>query len=388
MVAIQTRQQDTAEIPRNTILIGDALATLRTLPSRCVQCVVTSPPYYELRDYGVPGQYGLEPTLDAWLDRMMAVFDEVHRVLKPTGTLWLNIGDSYANDDKWGGATSGKHAQGLHGETSIGRKKRRTGFKPKDLMLVPFRLALALQAAGWWVRSDIIWNKPAPMPESVTDRPTRAHEYVFLLTRSERYYYDAAAIREPLAAKTYTTFGIPHKPQGNDALGNVKSDNWGRTIAERRPKVWTASAEPHDKQRGHSRRHAGFNDHWDHITKAEQQALGCNKRDVWTVAAANFPEAHYATFPPALIEPMILAGSRPGDLVLDPFMGSGTTAVVAAQHGRDYLGIELSHEYAEMARRRIAEEGRPVVLKRKQRAGMRKAGVEQKSLLELLEAVE
>jgi DNA modification methylase len=390
------------EAPRNQVLQGDALETLRSLPSRSAQCIITSPPYYALRDYGVEGQIGLEPSLEAYFERLLPVFDELHRVLRLNGTLWLNIGDSYANDEKWGGATGGKHAGGLHGEP-VGRARRKTGLKPKELMLVPFRLALALQAAGWWVRQTIIWDKPNPMPESVTDRCTQSHEYLFLLTRSERYYFDAAAIRTPLAEKTFTTFGISHAAQGNDALGGVKSDNWGRTVAVRQPKTWktpagwdtTTGEGGHtsihrsgraDKQRGHSRRHAGFNDRWDAMTKAEQQALGANKRSVWTVATEPFTDAHFATFPARLIEPCILAGSRPGDLVLDPFGGSGTTGAVAAHHERDYLLIELNPAYVEMARQRIAEEGRPVVLKRRQRRQMRAAGIQQPSLLDMVEA--
>ena len=364
---------DAKSAPRNTILEGDALATLRGLPSRSVQCVITSPPYYGLRDYGTPGQYGLEPTLEGYLDRMVAVFDEVFRVLRPDGVCWLNIGDSY---NAYNGNAGLGGPVGL--TQSIARPRLPSGYgrvnkalKPKDLMLVPFRLALALQAAGWYVRSDIIWHKPAPMPESVTDRPTRAHEYIFLLTRSERYHFDAAAIREPAkdADRAERISAPSNWSMADGAHGTIHPLVRGRRA---------------DKQRGHSRRHAGFNDRWDAMTHAEQMAHGCNKRDVWTVAAANFPEAHYATFPPALIEPMILAGSRPGDLILDTFMGSGTVGVVARQLGRDYLGIELSHEYAEMARRRIAEEGRPVVLKRKQRHEMRQAGVTQASLLDVV----
>lgn len=376
---------DAKSAPRNTILEGDALAMLRSLPSRSVQCVITSPPYYGLRDYGTPGQYGLEPTLDGYLDRLVAVFDEVFRVLRPDGVCWLNIGDSYAGS--WGNYAPGGIKGQQRTQTEEGKRWKRKayddtmmlpptakpqrGIKAKDLLLVPFRLALALQTAGWYVRSDIIWHKPAPMPESVQDRPTRAHEYIFLLTRSERYHYDAAAIREPAkdADRAERISAPSNWSMADGAHGTIHPLVRGRRA---------------DKQRGHSRRHAGFNDRWDAMTHAEQMAHGCNKRDVWTVAAANFPEAHYATFPPALIEPMILAGSRPGDLILDPFMGSGTVGVVARQLGRDYLGIELNHEYAEMARRRIAEEGRPVVLKRKQRHEMRQAGVTQASLLDVV----
>ena len=348
--------------PRNTILEGDALSVLRGLPSRSVQCVITSPPYFWLRDYGVEGQYGLEPTIDEYLDRMVAVFDEVFRVLKPTGTCWLNIGDAYANDGKWGGHTSGKHVAALRGQL-IGRGRRYTGLKPKDLMLIPFRLALALQAVGWYVRSDIIWAKPNPMPESVTDRPTRAHEYIFLLTRSERYYYDATAITEPV------TGGSHPRTAGRNSRKYVDRDP-----AHLRAGVTPKSARPGSGIKANSSFHAVVND----------LVLRRNRRSVWTVATDPFPDAHYAVFPTELIGPMVLAGSRPGDLILDPFIGSGTVGVVARQLGRDYLGIELSHEYAEMARRRIAEEGRPVVLKRKQRREMRQVGVTQASLLDVV----
>lgn len=369
---------------QDVILQGDALMTLRQLPSGIAHCCVTSPPYWNQRDYGVPGQIGLEATIEEYVARMVEIFAEVKRVLRPDATLWLNLGDAYANDGKWGGSTSGKHAQGLHGETSIGRNKRRTGLPPKSLIGLPWRVVFALQEAGWILRSDIIWHKLNPMPESVGDRPTRAHEYIFLLSASVCYYYDAAAIREPLAEKTYTTFGSKHRPQGNDALGQVKSDNWGRTVGERKPKVWKTpagwdtstgdgghgsfhrngraqGAQRSDKQRGHSRRHAGFNDRWDAMSKEQQQSLGANKRDVWSLGTYAFPGAHFATFPPKLIEPCILAGCPSGGLVLDPFFGAGTTGVVARRHSRHYLGVELNPAYVEMAEARIAEERQPVL---------------------------
>lgn len=339
------------------IIHGDALATLRLLPSESVHCVVTSPPYFGLRDYGVDGQLGLEATPAEYIAVMVAVFAEVRRVLRADGTLWLNMGDSSANDGKWGGSSSGKHAQGLHGSTGIGRRKRTTGLKPKDLVGMPWRLAFALQADGWCLRSDIIWHKSNPMPESVTDRPTRAHEYIFLFSKSARYYYDADAIREPIKPKTLTTYGCSVKSsKGNDALGGVKADNWARSITVRGPKLRST-----DKQRGHSRRHAGFNARWDAMTKAEQQAMGANKRDVWTVGTRPYRGAHFATFPPALIEPCILAGCPTGGVILDPFMGAGTVGVVARRHSRHYLGIELNTEYIALAEARIADEIQPVL---------------------------
>lgn len=333
----KAKQADAPAIPRNTILEGDALAVLRSLPSRSVQCVITSPPYFGLRDYGVAGQIGLETELEDYLAKMLAVFDEVFRVLKPTGTCWLNIGDSYAGNVHTG--TYGKNRAWVGENGGPTGKRVPHGLKPKDLMLIPFRLALALQQAGWWIRQVNIWDKPNCFPESVTDRPTTSHEYVFLLARSERYYYDAAAIAEPA---NYPVGSRENAPQGS--FNGKHGHGAFRAIRDTR-----------------------------------------NKRSVWTVNTDAFPDAHYAVFPTDLIEPMVLAASRPGDLVLDPFIGSGTTAVVAVQHGRDYLGIELNHEYAEMARRRIAEEGRPVVLPRKQRQQMRQKGITQSSLLDVAE---
>lgn len=212
-------------------------------------------------------------------------------------------------------------------------------FKAKDLVSIPQMVAFALQADGWWLRSDIIWHKPNPMPESVTDRPTSAHEYFLLLSKSARYYYDAAAIRERPSREYWQESVGPEYMTAQDGRNDGGKPN-GRI---RRT----------DKKRGHGRRHAGFNDRWDHMTREDQQALGANKRDVWTVATKPFPGAHFAVFPPKLIEPCILAGSPIGGTVLDPFSGSGTTGIVAAMHGRNYVGIELNPAYAEMSRRRI-----------------------------------
>lgn len=364
--------------PRNVILQGDVLDRLRELPNESVQCVVTSPPYWNLRDYGMPGQIGLEATPDEWLARMVAVFAEVRRVLREDGTLWCNIGDAYAS--AW--SCSRRNIIGNESPSDDDRRINRLagGLKEKDLIGLPWMLAFALRADGWYLRSDIVWAKPNPMPESVTDRPTRSHEYLFLLAKSRHYHYDADAIREPIRPKTFTTYGTKHHAQGNDALGKVKSDNWGRTVTERRPRVkvpagWETGLGTHgsyhrdgraigvvDKHRGHSRRHDGFNARWDAMEKDEQQANGANKRDVWTIATQPFSEAHFATFPTALIEPCIAAGARAGDLVLDPFMGSGTVGVVCRRMGRDYLGIELNPAYVAMAGRRIAREQQPMLL--------------------------
>jgi DNA modification methylase len=305
---------------------GDALTVLRTLPDGIAQTCVTSPPYWGLRDYGATGQLGLEPTPEQYVGNMVEVFREVRRVLRDDGTLWLNLGDSYVST-----APGTRNAPMPKGSLTNAdqwanvRPLTPTGLKPKDLVGIPWHVAFALQADGWWLRSDIVWAKPNPMPESVMDRPSRAHEYVFLLAKSERYFYDADAIREPLSAKTLTTFGTGRHSKGTDALGKIASHNWTESVPERRPRL--------DGNGGYA---------------------GANRRDVWTVATQCFAEAHFATFPEALVTPCVLAGSRPGDLVLDPFAGSGTTGVVALRHGRRFVGVELSPAYCAMARRRIA----------------------------------
>ena len=306
------------------ILVGDVRDRLREMADESVDCVVTSPPYFGLRDYGMAGQIGLEETLDGYLDTLVDVFREVRRVLRGNGTLWLNIGDSYANDGKWGGTSGGKHVCALHGNSGIGRGRRTTRLKPKDLMMVPARLALALQADGWWVRQDIIWAKPNPMPESISDRCTKAHEYLFHLAKAARYYFDATAIKElAVAAGDLGSFdGGPQRQR------NGSNSNAGRNY--RRPR------------RGD-------------VVKSD--GLARNKRSVWTVATQPFAEAHFATFPPDLVEPCILAGCRPGGIVLDPFFGAGTTGLVANRLGRSCIGIELNPDYVEIARRRIAADG-------------------------------
>lgn len=316
------------------VLVGDALAQLRTLPGASVQCCITSPPYYGLRDYGAEGQIGLEPTPAEYVGRLVAVFREVRRVLVDTGTLWLNLGDSYSGSGKGG-------EDPTIGERNLGGlsypKMVRGGAKPKDLLGIPWLVAFGLRADGWWLRSDIIWAKSNPMPESVTDRPTRSHEYVFLLSKSERYYYDAAAIRETARATT-----------SHDATGpGYEAPGQAPQTGTRRP----------DKQRGHGRRHAGFDDRWDAMPKAVQQSFGRNKRDVWTVATEPYPEAHWAVMPEALVEPMVMAGCPAGGVVLDPFAGSGTTLAVAMRLGRHAIGVELNPAYVALIQRRAAQPG-------------------------------
>jgi len=292
-----------------TILTGDVLHRIKEIPDQTVQCVVTSPPYWGLRDYGHDGQLGLEPTPEAYVENMVQVFREVRRILKDDGVLWLNLGDSYAGGGRGGQSTQKRSANwqpeyALHGHTP-------EGLKQKDLVGIPWRVAFALQADGWWLRQDIIWHKPNPMPESVTDRCTKAHEYVFMLTKSARYYFDNQAIKEP--AETTNT---GHRFGGNK-YGDF-DDKFHRTKGE----IYTATGTR-------------------------------NKRSVWSICPKPFRGAHFAVMPEALCEPPILATSQPDDLVFDPFTGSGTVATVALRHGRNYLGIELNPEYTQIAYNRI-----------------------------------
>ena len=269
------------DLSDSLLLEGDALHILSTLPDESVQAVVTSPPYWGLRDYGIHGQIGLEAALTQYLNRLVAVFNEVRRVLRNDGVFWLNIGDGYTSGNRgWRAPDKKNPARAM----SV-RPDTPEGLKSKDLIGVPWRLAFALQEDGWYLRSDVIWNKPNAMPESVKDRPTRSHEYIFMLTKSEKYYYDYEASREMSGGK---------------------------------PR---------------------------------------NRRTVWDINTQPFPDAHFATFPTALIEPCILSSSRPGDFVLDPFLGSGTVGVVCRQTKRRFLGIELNPEYLAIARRRIRIEG-------------------------------
>jgi DNA modification methylase len=326
----------------NRIVCGDALETLRTLPDESVQCCITSPPYWGLRDYGVDGQLGLEKTPEEYIAKMVEVFREVRRVLRRDGTLWLNIGDSYAA----GGRGQGECKQRTNKGSNLPPLKPPTGYKPKDLVGIPWMLAFALRADGWYLRSDIIWSKPNPMPESVTDRPTKAHEYLFLMSKSQKYFYDAEAIKEPVN-------GTAHR------RGKIKTpDGWdtgpgghGSYHREGREKGKTRGVTPKSTPAGSGIKanesfHAAT---WDLVETR-------NRRSVWTIPTHPFPEAHFATFPPDLVKPCILAGSRQGDVVLDPFGGSGTVGAVARNLGRDYVLIELSPAYMEMAEARIKRE--------------------------------
>ena len=267
-----------------SVLEGDCIESMREMPSGSVNTCVTSPPYFGLRDYGHAGQIGLEPTPEAFVARMVEVFREVHRVLRDDGTLWLNLGDSYNGSNRGAGGHVENTKEAYVPPTGT-PPTRVPGLKPKDLIGIPWRVAFALQADGWYLRQDIIWHKPNPMPESVTDRCTKSHEYIFLLSKSQRYHFDSAAMQEPAVS----------------AAGDTR-----------------------------------------------------NRRSVWTVATRPFEGAHFATFPPDLIEPCVLAGAPEGGMVLDPFAGSGTTGMVAMKHGRRFVGCELNPEYCAIARARIA----------------------------------
>lgn len=291
------------------ILCGDSTEMLKTIPEGMADCCVTSPPYYGLRDYGKEGQIGLEESPEEYIEKLVRVFREVKRVLRDDGTLWLNIGDSYCETGDKGNYKDPKNPEGRNGQ-SVARNKRIDGIKSKDLIGIPWMLAFALRADGWYLRQDIIWHKTNPMPESVRDRCTKSHEYIFLFSKKPKYYFDIEAIKE-----------------------NAKPDN---SVRDR----------DHTKLNNTPGRTRMGGLKTNHYTKR-------NKRDVWRIATRPYKEAHFATFPEQLIEPCILAGSRPNGIVLDPFFGSGTTGVVAEKFGRRYIGIELNEEYVELAKKRL-----------------------------------
>ena len=327
-----------------TIHVGDCLDTLRRMPDGSVQCCVTSPPYWGLRDYGHDGQIGLESTPEAYVVRMVEVFREVRRVLRDDGTLWLNLGDSYAGGGKGGG---GSFQEERPGWSARGRMDGH-GLKPKDLVGIPWRVAFAFQADGWYLRQDIIWHKPNPMPESVRDRCTKSHEYVFLLSKSERYYYDAEAVSEPVSVSTTARLSQP------SLLLQAGSDRVpGKTNG---PMKAVGPRFGGDKY--------GDSDDSKHATKSGNvyqipDANGRrNRRSVWTITTKPFSGAHFAVMPPDLADPCIRAGCPEGGVVLDPFGGAGTVGLVADRLGRDAVLCELNPEYAELARRRIADDNR------------------------------
>lgn len=321
----------------NLIEFGDCREIMRQWAAQGLkaQACVTSPPYFGLRDYGHEGQIGLEQTPEDYIAALVEVFRCVRDVLADDGTLWLNIGDSYVSHKPRSGAT---HAQSSgFGDQSVAFSaaqkatdlRGKGGLKDKDLIGIPWMLAFALRADGWYLRQDIIWHKPNPMPESVRDRCTKAHEYIFLLSKSDRYFYDVDAAKEP-AVGGNTGKAASFKREGSKREQNIPGQGYGTHRPDREDVAYNGEKR--------------------------------NRRSVWSVPVRPYKGAHFATFPPALIEPCILAGSRTGDIVLDPFMGSGTTAAVALQHGRQYMGCELNSEYGPLQQERIAKATPAVVV--------------------------
>lgn len=299
----------------NKIYNENCLSLASRMPDNFIDCVITSPPYYGLRDYGTDGQFGLEETPEKFVENLVNLFREVRRTMKDTGTLWLNLGDSY------NGNSTNRTGQNGYNDGRENRSERFSvgginGLKPKDLIGIPWMVAFALRADGWYLRQDIIWHKPNPMPESVTDRCTKAHEYIFLLSKSQKYFYDIEPIREPIKDNCDGSIrAIARTASG--ALGGENKHN----IEER----------------------------------IYNEIKGANKRSVWSVTTKPFKEAHFATFPEDLIEPCVLAGCPKGGLIYDPFGGAGTTAKVAVKHGRNYILSEINPDYIKIAEKRIRD---------------------------------
>ena len=378
-------------------ICGDSLQELRKLPAESVQCCVTSPPYWGLRDYGIDPTswpeityapmaglpevtippmeaiHGLEPDPLSYVGHAVSIFREVLRVLRGDGVLWLNLGDCYATGAGKVGACpggseqgkgwrgdrppSGKHAyinpqeeQRPKGPHTQPNRMPQKGLKPKDLTGIPWRVALALQADGWYLRSDIIWHKPNPMPESVRDRPTKAHEYIFLLSKSEHYFYDAAAIKEPCSDNTNARGENVNLPNGWHNAGNYHGATPGRSNGV----GWGYATEekPRTKGRKTAQNGSGIKNNASMDAALVTMPETRNKRSVWTVTTQGFAEAHFATFPPALIRPCILAGSNSGDTILDVFGGSGTTGMVAEEYGRNSILIDINPNYIELQKAR------------------------------------
>jgi DNA modification methylase len=362
----------------NKIYHMDCLEGLKHLPENSIDCCVTSPPYWGLRDYGVTGQIGLEPTTQEFVAKMVEVFEEVRRVLKKDGTLWLNIGDSYAGGGRAGNNPEyyGKHKMfGKDGWNAgiFGKPQKISGnLKRKDLVGIPWMLAFALRKAGWYLRQDIIWSKPNPMPESVTDRCTKSHEYLFLLTKSAKYYYDADAIRTTSKNYKDDLRRISSQTEGHKSIPDAKInglrereycarnprpgiDNRGGNQASKKgipktkiPGGWDTGKGAHGTIHRENRTEAAY-------SEVELKA-GANKRSVWTVPTQPMPEAHFATFPEELITDCIKAGCPIKGTVIDPFMGAGTTALVARKLGRNFIGFELNADYIKIANKRLYKE--------------------------------
>ncbi len=304
----------------NKIYNGNCLEVLKTFPDNSIDCCITSPPYYGLRDYGMIKQIGLEETPELYIEKLVQVFTEVKRVLKPEGTLWLNLGDSYCTTPK-GNIGTGLNGLRFGANEPTYNKSKLQGLKNKDLIGIPWMAAFALRSDGWYLRQDIIWSKPNPMPESVTDRCTKSHEYIFLLSKSSKYYYDADAIKEGDAI--YIRKATPNKKL-------LKRSEAGSSYC----------SSSSDKN--------GFG--------RDITTIGANKRSVWTVTTNPYADAHFATYPQTLITDCIKAGCPENGIILDPFMGAGTTALVASKLHRNFVGIELNPEYIKIAENRLRKE--------------------------------
>ena len=311
----------------DTIINRDALYALRELPEESVHCCVTSPPYYALRDYGLDMQIGREDTPEQYIDRLTEVFRELRRVLRSDGTLWLNIADTYCGTGNKGYHADPKNPKGRNGQ-QIAKNNRVSGCKQKDLIGIPWLLAFALRADGWYLRSDIIWQKENPMPESVKDRCARCYEHIFLFSKSKKYFFDYKAISEPIAPATAERL----------KRGMKGGNKYGKPVP----------GQPQPQSINRPREHGEIKD-------CDINPLR-NKRDVWKINTVPFKGGHYAAYPPKLVETCLLAGCPEGGIVLDPFMGSGTTGMVASQMGRHFVGIELNPEYTELAYKRIGGE--------------------------------
>lgn len=318
--------QDDIVTRKATIYVGDVITGIKNIEDRSVQCCITSPPYWGLRDYGHDDQIGLESTPEQYVNNMVAVFREVWRVLADDGVLWLNLGDSYAGNNSRS-SNNGRAGYGTEREGVF--TKSGNGLKSKDLVGIPWRVAFALQQDGWYLRQDIIWHKPNPLPESVTDRCTKAHEYVFLFSKNARYYFDHYAIQEPSVSF------------------NSKRSVHNNTSTSDRPKNIVGNMS----ERGVTRTTEGLS----LKSTIEKTKKTRNKRDVWTIPIKPFKGAHFAVMPEALVIPCLLAGSKTGDLIFDPFTGSGTVGAVAIQHQRDFVGTELNPDYAAIAEQRIQQ---------------------------------
>lgn len=326
---------------KTTILNEDALTALNKIETGTIETCVTSPPYYGLRNYGAAGQIGLEESPERYIEKLVIIFREVRRVLRDDGTLWIVIGDSYAGYGNRGGGDPTTKQRNL-GDQSYPRKTTPEGCKPKDLIGIPWMLAFALRADGWYLRQDIIWQKPNAMPESVRDRCTKSHEYIFLLSKSKKYYFDAEEISEPCAESTIKRI----KQDIDGQKGSTRQQSRGNRPMKAASPRYGGKKYTENPDQFNRTKSGNFYDY-----KPRR-----NKRDVWTVPTSAYRDAHFATFPPDLIKPCILAGSSRGGTVLDPFCGSGTTGAVALNLNRNFIGIDINPDYCEIARKRIYHE--------------------------------